>query len=155
MTELDLTPIKDRLARAHTEWGEWIVESDEWGVCHSVIIQDDGPGYSVIAEGVIQGEDDGLADAIFIAAAPTDIAALLAEVERLRAQVQREAAEPHLRAKWVEELERAMFKVESVHHFGFGYHGFKCLCGFESLRNRSRTEHITQAVRNLLEGAGE
>ena len=65
------------------------------------------------------------------------------------------AAEPHLRAKWAEELERAMFKVESVHHFGFGYHGFKCLCGFESLRNRSRTEHITQAVRNLLEGAGE
>ena len=65
------------------------------------------------------------------------------------------AAEPHLRAKWAGELERAMFKVESVHHFGFGYHGFKCLCGFESLRNRSRTEHITQAVRNLLEGAGE
>ena len=75
--------------------------------------------------------------------------------EAKRAQVQREAAEPHLRAKWAEELERAMFKVESVHHFGFGYHGFKCLCGFESLRNRSRTEHITQAVRNLLEGAGE
>ena len=65
------------------------------------------------------------------------------------------AAEPHLRKKWAEELERAMFKVESVHHFGFGDHGFKCLCGFESSRNRSRTEHITQAVRNLLEGAGE
>ena len=65
------------------------------------------------------------------------------------------AAEPHLRAKWAEELERAMFKVESVHHFGFGYHGFKCLCGFDSFHNRSRTEHITQAVRNLLEGAGE
>lgn len=63
-----------------------------------------------------------------------------------------EAAEPYLRAKWAEELERAMFKVESVHQFGFGYHGFKCLCGFETLRNRSRTEHITQAVRNLLEG---
>ena len=44
-----------------------------------------------------QGEDDGLADAIFIAAAPTDIAALLAEVERLRAQVQREAAVKALR----------------------------------------------------------
>ena len=71
------------------------------------------------------------------------------------AEIAVEAAEPHLRAKWAEELERAMFKVESVHHFGFGYHGFKCLCGFESLRNRSRTEHITQAVRNLLEGAGE
>ena len=65
------------------------------------------------------------------------------------------AAESHLRKKWAEELERAMFKVESVHHFGFGEYGIKCLCGFESLRNRSRTEHITQAVRNLLEGAGE
>ena len=65
------------------------------------------------------------------------------------------AAEPHLRKKWAEELERAMFKVESVHHFGFGEGGIKCLCGFESARNRSRTEHITQAVRGLLEGAGE
>ena len=82
-----------------------------------------------------------------------DVRVLMAEIERLRARL--DAAEPHLRKKWAEELERAMFKVESVHHFGFGYHGFKCLCGFESLRNRSRTEHITQAVRNLLEGAGE
>ena len=65
------------------------------------------------------------------------------------------AAEPHLRKKWAEELERAMFKVESVHHFGFGEGGIKCLCGFESARNRSRTEHITKAVRNLLEGVGE
>ena len=65
------------------------------------------------------------------------------------------AAEPYMRQKWAEELERAMFKVESVHHFGFGEGGIKCLCGFESARNRSRTEHITQAVRGLLEGAGE
>ena len=65
------------------------------------------------------------------------------------------AGEAQLRKKWAEELERAMFKVESVHHFGFGEGGIKCLCGFESDRNRSRTEHITQAVRGLLEGAGE
>ena len=64
------------------------------------------------------------------------------------------AAEPHLRKKWAEELERAMFKVESVHHFGFGEGGIKCLCGFESARNRSRTEHITQVVRDLVEGGG-
>ena len=64
------------------------------------------------------------------------------------------AAEPHLRKKWAEELERAMFKVESVHHFGFGEGGIKCLCGFESARNRSRTEDITQAVRDLVEGGG-
>ena len=64
------------------------------------------------------------------------------------------AAEPYMRQKWAEELERAMFKVESVHHFGFGEGGIKCLCGFESARNRSRTEHITQAVRDLVEGGG-
>ena len=64
------------------------------------------------------------------------------------------AGEAQLRQKWAEELERAMFKVESVHHFGFGEGGIKCLCGFESARNRSRTEHITQAVRDLVEGGG-
>ena len=81
-------------------------------------------------------------------------------VEKRRAEILAEAqeyivaAEPHLRKKWAEELERAMFKVESVHHFGFGEGGIKCLCGFESARNRSRTEHITQAVRDLVEGGG-
>ena len=87
MTDLYLAPIKERLAKAHTEWGEWTVQSDEWGECHSVIIQDDGPGYSPIAEGIGQGEDDGLADAEFIAHAPSDLAALVAEVERLRGQI--------------------------------------------------------------------
>ena len=82
-------------------------------------------------------------------------------VEKRRAEILAEAqeyivaAEPYMRQKWAEELERAMFKVESVHHFGFGEGGIKCLCGFESARNRSRTEHITQAVRGLLEGAEE
>ena len=87
MTTLDLEPIKERLAKAHTEWGEWTVQSDEWGECHHVVIRDDGPGYSIIAEGIGQGEDDGLADATFIAEAPSDLAALLAEVERLRGQI--------------------------------------------------------------------
>ena len=89
MTTLDLELIKDRLAKAHTEWGEWAVQSDEWGECHHVIIRDDGPGYSIIAEGIGQGEDDGLADATFIAHAPSDLAALLAEVEELRESVRK------------------------------------------------------------------
>ena len=88
MTTLDLELIKDRLAKAHTEWGEWSVQSDEWGECHHVVIRDDEPGYSIIAEGIGQGEDDGLADATFIAEAPSDIAALIAEVERLRGQIE-------------------------------------------------------------------
>ena len=58
-----------------------------------MIIQDDGPGYSPIAEGIGQGEDDGLADATFIAAAPSDIAAHDAE---LREQIAREI-EVHMR----------------------------------------------------------
>lgn len=88
MTTLGLELIKDRLAKAHTEWGEWAVQSDEWGECHHVVIRDDEPGYSIIAEGIGQGEDDGLADATFIAHAPSDLAALLAEVERLRGQIE-------------------------------------------------------------------
>ena len=80
---------------------------------------------------------------------------LMVEYSKSKAESILAAAEPHLRKKWAEELERAMFKVESVHHFGFGEGGIKCLCGFESARNRSRTEHITQAVRGLLEGAEE
>ena len=84
-----------------------------------------------------------------------EIAELDRDMTRGRVRDILAAAEPHLRKKWEDELERAMFKVESVHHFGFGEYGIKCLCGFESSRSRSRTEHITQAVRNLLEGAGE
>ncbi len=46
-------------------------------------------------------------------------------------------------------LQRAMFDVESKHHF----HGVQCLCGFESHRSRSRTEHITGEVLAALEAA--
>lgn len=65
------------------------------------------------------------------------------------------AATPHLRAEFIAEVRRAQFEVEARHHFGFGEGGIKCLCGFESVRNRSRTEHITGAVLALLEGGGE
>lgn len=45
-----------------------------------------------------------------------------------------------------EDFETACFAAESRHHF----HGQACLCGFESARSRSRTEHITSEVRRLL-----
>ena len=80
---------------------------------------------------------------------------LMVEYSKSKAESILAAAGPHLRRKWADELERVMFKVESVHHFGFGEYGIKCLCGFESYRSRSRTEHITQAVRGLLKVAGE
>ena len=87
MSELDLEPIKARLDKAHTEWGPWKAKEDSWDG-YSVVIDDNGPGVSIIAEQIGQGEDEGRGDAEFIAHAPGDIAALIAEVERLRGQVE-------------------------------------------------------------------
>ena len=87
MSTLDLEPIKERLDKAHTEWGPWKAKEDSWDG-YSVVIDDNGPGVSIIAEQIGQGEDEGRGDAEFIANAPEDIAALVAEVERLREQVE-------------------------------------------------------------------
>ena len=87
MSTLDLEPIKARLDKAHTEWGPWRAKEDSWDG-YSVVIDDNGPGVSIIAEQIGQGEDGGRGDAAFIAHAPEDIAALVAEVERLREQVE-------------------------------------------------------------------
>ena len=86
MTTLDLEPIKERLDKAHTEWGPWKAKEDSWDG-YSVVIDDNGPGVSIIAEQIGQGEDEGRGDATFIAHAPEDIAALIIEVERLRGQI--------------------------------------------------------------------
>ena len=86
MSTIDLEPIKARLDKAHTEWGPWRAKEDSWDG-YSVVIDDNGPGVSIIAEQIGQGEDEGRGDAEFIANAPEDIAALVAEVERLRGQV--------------------------------------------------------------------
>ena len=87
MSTLDLEPIKARLDKAHTEWGPWRAKEDSWDG-YSVVIDDNGPGVSILAEQIGQGEDGGRGDAEFIANAPEDIAALVAEVERLREQVE-------------------------------------------------------------------
>jgi hypothetical protein len=86
MSTLDLEPIKERLDKAHTEWGPWKAKEDSWDG-YSVVIDDNGPGVSIIAEQIGQGEDGGRGDAEMIAHAPEDIAALVAEVERLRGQI--------------------------------------------------------------------
>ena len=86
MSTLNLEPIKARLDKAHTEWGPWKAKEDSWDG-YSVVIDDSGPGVSIIAERIGQGEDEGRGDAEFIAHAPEDIAALISEVERLRGQV--------------------------------------------------------------------
>ena len=87
MSTLNLEPIKARLDKAHTEWGPWKAKEDSWDG-YSVVIDDSGPGVSIIAEQIGQGEDEGRGDAEFIANAPEDIAALVAEVEQLREQVE-------------------------------------------------------------------
>ena len=86
MSELDIDAIKARLDKAHTEWGPWKAKEDSWDG-YSVVIDDNGPGVSIIAEQIGQGEDEGRGDAEFIANAPEDIAALISEVEQLRGQV--------------------------------------------------------------------
>ena len=52
------------------------------------------------------------------------------------------AVEKQVRAAIAAEIAAREFAVASVHHFGFGKNGHKCLCGFSSPINRERTEHI-------------
>lgn len=52
------------------------------------------------------------------------------------------AVEKRVRAAIAAEIAAREFAVASVHHFGFGKNGHKCLCGFSSPINRERTEHI-------------
>ena len=47
-------------------------------------------------------------------------------------------------------VDAAVFNVANVHHI----HGAQCLCGFESYRARSRTEHIIDATLAALADAG-
>lgn len=49
-----------------------------------------------------------------------------------------------------ETVDAAVFNVANVHHI----HGTQCLCGFESHRARSRTEHIIDATLGALAAAG-
>ena len=62
MSTIDLEPIKERLDKAHTEWGPWKAKEDSWDG-YSVVIDDNGPGVSIIAEQIGQGEDEGRGDA--------------------------------------------------------------------------------------------
>ena len=83
MSDLDLEPIKARLDKAHTEWGSWKAKEDSWDG-YSVVIDDNGPGVSIIAEQIGQGEDEGRGDAEFIAHAPEDIRALIDVVKAVK-----------------------------------------------------------------------
>ena len=73
---LDLAPIKDRLAAAAP--GPWQLVGDDWGDARVL----DGEG-NLLALGPYGGAISA-PDGRLIAGAPTDIAALIAEVERLR-----------------------------------------------------------------------
>lgn len=83
MTALDLDPIRARLAAATPGpwYSEWVPD-DDWIVVYGQ------PHGAYVCPEVCTLTDD--ADAEFIAHAPADIAALLAEVERLREQLAEE-----------------------------------------------------------------
>lgn len=49
-----------------------------------------------------------------------------------------------------EKIDAAVYNVAARHHL----HGTQCLCGFESHRARSRTEHIIDETLAALAGAG-
>ena len=92
MTTFDLEPIKERLAAATP--GPWEMSYDADDKWTSITGQpyDDGGQWLVCPEvATCEGEPD--ADSTFIAHAPEDIAALVAEVERLRGQIDARAAE--------------------------------------------------------------
>ena len=87
MSVLDLEPIKARLDKAHTEWGQWKAKEYSW-YGYAVVIDDNGPGVLIIAEQIGQGEDEGRGDAEFIAHAPEDIRAPIDEVTGLHVKLE-------------------------------------------------------------------
>lgn len=115
MTDDELAAIKGRLA-AITEW-PWIAfcrtgDRHRIGITNKRLFNDgDAPEVLDVVE---LGEDTGgiksEADAAFISHAPTDIASLLAEVERLKTKVKRlQFEKKRMRAKnerLLDEVER-------------------------------------------------
>ena len=97
----EIQEIEARLEAA-PEPEKWQVEEGWEG--YRVFYKDDGPGDLPIAEEICQGTDSGEALAEFIAHAPEDIRALLAEVTDLRVKL--EAAQ--FQIEEVKELHRKM-----------------------------------------------
>ena len=113
MSTLDLEPIKERRDKAHTEWGPWKAKGDSWDG-YSVVIDDNGPGVSIIAEQIGQGEDEGRGDAEFIAHAPEDIAELIAALERQSELNMGLEAEVHAQRQKLEAVKEAIAKHPDV-----------------------------------------
>jgi hypothetical protein len=79
---LDLKPIKDRLAQvAASDWSASELSPGRWGVVADEQYDTDG---HTIATCEVAPYEDSRANAVLIAHAKEDLAALVAEVERLR-----------------------------------------------------------------------
>ena len=127
---MDLQAIEARLEAA-PEPEKWQVEEGWEG--YRVFYKDDGPGDLPIAEEICQGTDSGEALAEFIAHAPEDIAALVTEVERLRATVivEQNRRQPwvklaHQNSQEVKRLRRQIDAVRALHrpaHAVFSWNG--------------------------------
>lgn len=130
-----------QLADAATE-GPWEAGSARFGRDHQETpYVAPGVGSDVVAQ--CYASRRATHDAAFIAAARSAVPALLARVRELEAALAAPVAADEAK------LAGAKYSVESIHQI----HGDTCLCGFSSARSRSRTEHITGALAELL-GAG-
>lgn len=88
----DLTRIKKQLAAASPgpwEWAEFNIEDPDQYDCYLMRVDGDGIQWSIYEGGapVCANELENRANLQLIAAAPTVIAALVAEIERLRAEL--------------------------------------------------------------------
>ena len=120
MTTLDLEPIKERLAAATPGPWDFHVLPQSVGITVATIHSEQGPREKRWTAD-LPPEIGGVGtekDAEFIANAPEDIAALIAEVERLRATV---IVEQNRRQPWVklahqnsQEVKRLRKQVEAV-----------------------------------------
>jgi hypothetical protein len=104
MTDEELQAIRERLANATP--GPWEAFKDNDGGYNTEWLVTTADGYVAICD---WGNGTLKSDAQFIAHAPTDIAALIAEVEKLKAKLKRLSTLPVVEAKGPNDTDAGRF----------------------------------------------